>query len=145
MSALDRFYCIGWNKNFVLLGNTAYSSLSEWFRSDGARGSYVDVTREHPSCNPSCCSIYCLKCFEVHNTLQKDTIGDANTITNRRKGDNKYSVNKPIINYKGSSWTLHQQNSVRVILSWTILYLFICLWNLSMKCIVMNMDSKRAV
>ena len=45
-----------------LAGQTAYKALSEWFTSDGKRGTYIETPKQAPSCNPTCCSSLCYKC-----------------------------------------------------------------------------------
>lgn len=43
-------------------GKTPYKALSEWFVSNGTRGTYVEKPLDRPECNPSCCSKLCIKC-----------------------------------------------------------------------------------
>ena len=48
---------------FLLVpGKTPYKALSEWFVSNGTRGTYVEKPLDRPECNPSCCSKLCIKC-----------------------------------------------------------------------------------
>ena len=46
-----------------LAGQTAYGALSEWFTSNGKRGTYIEKPSQVPSCNPTCCSSLCHKCM----------------------------------------------------------------------------------
>lgn len=43
-------------------GKTPYKAFSEWFVSNGTRGTYVEEPLDRPECNPSCCSELCIKC-----------------------------------------------------------------------------------
>eukprot|EP00794_Sanderia_malayensis_P016178 gene16178-17803_t len=50
------------SNKYSIKGQTAYKALSEWFTSDGKKGTYIEKPKQLPSCNPSCCSSLCYKC-----------------------------------------------------------------------------------
>jgi len=50
-------------------GKTPYKAFSEWFISNGTRGTYVEEPLDKPECNPSCCSKLCLKCRKPKPTV----------------------------------------------------------------------------
>lgn len=64
------------------LGKTAYGALSEWFKSDGNEGSYIDNAIETSACNPSCCTTHCHKCNTVNDIINSEK---TNLIHNYRK------------------------------------------------------------
>lgn len=53
-------------------GKTPYKAFSEWFASNGTRGTYVEEPLDRPECNPSCCSELCLKCRKPKPTVAKE-------------------------------------------------------------------------
>ncbi|KAL9989249.1 hypothetical protein ACROYT_G003778 [Oculina patagonica] len=53
-------------------GKTPYKAFSEWFISNGTRGTYVEEPLDKPECNPSCCSKLCLKCRKPKPTVAYD-------------------------------------------------------------------------
>lgn len=53
----------------LLVGKTPYKAFSEWFISNGTRGTYVEEPLDKPECNPSCCSKLCLKCRKPKPTV----------------------------------------------------------------------------
>ena len=55
-----------------LVGKTPYKAFSEWFISNGTRGTYVEEPLDKPECNPSCCSKLCLKCRKPKPTVAYD-------------------------------------------------------------------------
>jgi len=48
---------------YSIKGQTAYGALSEWFTTNGKRGTYIEKPSQVPSCNPTCCSSLCHKCM----------------------------------------------------------------------------------
>lgn len=56
----------------VFVGKTPYKAFSEWFASNGTRGTYVEEPLDRPECNPSCCSELCLKCRKPKPTVAKE-------------------------------------------------------------------------
>ena len=57
-------------------GKTPYKAFSEWFISNGTRGTYVEEPLDKPECNPSCCSKLCLKCRKPKPTVAYDEATD---------------------------------------------------------------------
>ncbi|XP_020606042.1 uncharacterized protein LOC110044796 [Orbicella faveolata] len=57
-------------------GKTPYKAFSEWFISNGTRGTYVEEPLDKPECNPSCCSKLCLKCRKPKPTVAYDETTD---------------------------------------------------------------------
>lgn len=53
-------------------GKTPYKAFSEWFISNGTRGTYVEEPLDIPECNPSCCSKLCIKCRKPRPSVVYD-------------------------------------------------------------------------
>lgn len=61
-------------------GKTPYKAFTEWFVSNGTRGTYVEEPGDKPECNPSCCSKLCLKCRKPKPTVRVNSDDAAQTI-----------------------------------------------------------------
>lgn len=87
---------------YSIKGQTAYGALSEWFTTNGKRGTYIEKPSQVPSCNPTCCSSLCHKCM-----LEKK-------VSSTPRGNPKVVVVKPKIQppaRKKKTFYLYYSNS----------------------------------
>ena len=94
----------------VIIGKSAYGALSEWYYTDGKKGSYIDDPGDYRSCSSGCCSAKCVKCkARTTKSKQKDS-----------KENNKHNLNS--LSYKNNDQ--EPKNSVEVISQQENIYIY---------------------